>query len=130
MEKDTAWKLPEWVTARRPRDDAAPTRRLRDEARWAIPYRLKLDTLVRAGLRCAYCGGQGGMRTAPDGRGWHVDHHIPLSRGGPIYDAVFSVVCGPCNSTKGSKTLDELRAWLLAAEETPHRLLMRAVLCG
>jgi 5-methylcytosine-specific restriction endonuclease McrA len=134
MAQDTGWKLPDWVTARGPREKPSGVRaeqeRRRADARWAIPYRLRWEAMVANDLRCAYCAGQGDKFLAPDGRPWHVDHHIPLSRGGPVYDAEFSVVCGRCNNTKRTRTLEELREWLLVCDETPHRLAMRAVLCG
>jgi hypothetical protein len=53
----------------------------------------------RDGAVCQYCGSK-----APDG---HVDHIIPLSRGGT--DSVDNLLwsCAFCNISKGAKSLDE-----------------------
>jgi 5-methylcytosine-specific restriction endonuclease McrA len=104
--------------------------RAKDQARAAVPYRDRWAALVAANLRCAYCAGQGDKFLGPDGRHWHADHRTPWSRGGALGPENVSMVCGRCNSTKGSKTVDELIEWLRTCDETPHRLAMRAVLCG
>ena len=49
--------------------------------------------------RCSYCGATGVRMT--------VDHVVPLSRGGGNEPANLVAACRPCNSSKGSKTLEE-----------------------
>jgi len=54
-------------------------------------------------MLCAYCGKQGDELVGPDGKLWHMDHIMPLSRGGK--DCVTNIVkaCAWCNLSKGSK---------------------------
>ena len=61
---------------------------------------------VRAMLRdqgavCAYC-------MAPLDGGYHVDHMIPLSRGGRNDWTNLAITCGACNLSKGTMTVEEL----------------------
>lgn len=65
--------------------------------------------------RCAYCGGNGG--------GIHMDHVIPLSRGGRHAIGNVLPACQGCNLSKGAKLVAEWKrdetAWLQAAK--PHQ---------
>lgn len=56
------------------------------------------------GRRCAYCGGPFE----------HVDHVIPISRGGSNWPANLRPACQPCNRSKWNKLLSE---W----EGPPHK---------
>jgi len=42
---------------------------------------------------------------------FHVDHKIPLSRGGSNWPANLQLLCEPCNKSKGKKTMEEWLAW-------------------
>jgi 5-methylcytosine-specific restriction endonuclease McrA len=53
--------------------------------------------LRRWRYRCAYC----------DGRASHLDHVVPLSRGGTDTEANIVPACASCNLSKGAKTLAE-----------------------
>ncbi|MFE4367961.1 MULTISPECIES: HNH endonuclease [unclassified Streptomyces] len=50
--------------------------------------------------RCAYC---------PDGRAEHLDHVVPLSKGGTDTADNMVPACAKCNLSKGAKTLMEWR---------------------
>lgn len=50
---------------------------------------------------CAYCG-----TPIPAGRG-HVDHVVPLSRGGGNGPDNLALSCSHCNQSKGAKTPEE-----------------------
>lgn len=49
---------------------------------------------------CAYC-------SVELGDSWHVDHMMPLSRGGTDDPVNLALACAPCNLSKGSKTVEE-----------------------
>lgn len=49
---------------------------------------------------CAYCGSKDNM---------HLDHKVPLSRGGPHEEANLQWLCGQCNVRKGRLTDKEYR---------------------
>jgi 5-methylcytosine-specific restriction endonuclease McrA len=49
---------------------------------------------------CAYCG-------KPVNDNYHVDHVIPISRGGTNYPENLAIACPFCNDSKGSKLLSE-----------------------
>lgn len=92
--------------------EAGYRRRMADRERQALrrstmdrPWH-KLVSLVysRDGRVCAYCGGTEDP--------FHIDHIIPVSRGGGSGLDNLAVACIACNLSKGSKTPDEWRkAW-------------------
>jgi 5-methylcytosine-specific restriction endonuclease McrA len=54
--------------------------------------------------RCAYC------RISFVGRDSHVDHIVPIVRGGSNHRSNLQILCAPCNRSKGSKDpLDFMR---------------------
>jgi hypothetical protein len=53
--------------------------------------------------RCDYCGRRVTSRTG------HVDHKLPVCRGGTDDPANLVTACGPCNQRKGSRTALEFR---------------------
>ena len=65
---------------------------------------------------------QGGICVAPfcNAAASTIDHKHPLSRGGSNWPVNLQLMCGPCNSSKGTKTMDE---WLLTLAPT-NRLAM------
>jgi 5-methylcytosine-specific restriction endonuclease McrA len=56
--------------------------------------------------RCVYCGCDGKMT---------ADHAIPLSRGGSNYISNIVPACKSCNSSKGTRTVEEFLSWRVAA---------------
>jgi 5-methylcytosine-specific restriction endonuclease McrA len=48
-------------------------------------------------FKCCYCGEQATC----------LDHVFPISRGGPDIASNLVASCGPCNSSKGSKLINE-----------------------
>lgn len=56
------------------------------------------DLCERYGNKCLSCG-------RPDAK-LTQDHVIPLSMGGTNYISNIQPLCGPCNSSKGAKTID------------------------
>jgi 5-methylcytosine-specific restriction endonuclease McrA len=62
-------------------------------------HHLKTST----GVKCAYCG------VVIFGKAVHIDHEIPLSRGGKHEISNLRPACKPCNSSKHNKMLHEWR---------------------
>jgi 5-methylcytosine-specific restriction endonuclease McrA len=68
-------------------------------------------------MNCFYCGCKLEQIYFPgDGRGmvgnWVRDHQMPCSRGGSNAHSNLVDCCMPCNSRKGTKTVEEYRSWL------------------
>ena len=59
---------------------------------------LRYDVLKRDGFRCQICG-----RTAQDGVKLHVDHIIPVSKGGKTEMNNLRTLCSDCNKGKKDK---------------------------
>jgi 5-methylcytosine-specific restriction endonuclease McrA len=55
---------------------------------------------VRQGAVCAAC-------PTDLSDGYHVDHKQPLTRGGSNWSTNLQLLCGPCNMSKGAKTMEE-----------------------
>lgn len=72
---------------------------------WRIPEKQWLDlrdkVIARDGYVCAYCLSEEGP--------FSIDHIWPVSRGGSHELTNMTVACTHCNSSKGSKTLEEWR---------------------
>lgn len=69
------------------------------QAEWRAIRRAVIE---RDGPACAYCG------ALPDVP--HIDHVVPLASGGTNSLDNLTVACGPCNKSKGAKSVAE---WLL-----------------
>lgn len=62
----------------------------------------RLEILARDGEVCRYCGQTEGP--------FHIDHIVPVSRGGSNRDDNLCVACAPCNLSKSAKTCKEWSA--------------------
>ena len=62
---------------------------------WAI---MKAAVFDRDGEKCTYCGDESGP--------FHLDHVVPLSRGGGNIYGNLVVACAKCNVAKGDKLLE------------------------
>lgn len=94
-----------WVEANRERARETVRRRrarLRLVAAFAIAERDIRRMLVRQGGRCAYC-------QAELGESYHVDHVVPVSRGGSNSIGNLAAACPPCNVSKSNWLLSEWR---------------------
>lgn len=64
--------------------------------------------------RCHWCG-------EPVGNQYHVDHVIPLSRGGTNYPSNIVIACPPCNLSRNNKLPDEWEGRSAAKTEGRYR---------
>lgn len=94
-------KNPDKTRAQRFRD-----RSRREQARGFASAAQILERVHFYGDRCAYC----------DGAFEHVDHVIPLSRGGTNWPANLRPACRSCNTSKGARSLQD---FLIRGRLTP-----------
>ncbi len=65
--------------------------------REAIGSKLRYDILTRDGYRCVKCGAKGSDTRL------HIDHKIPVSRGGTNVPLNLQTLCERCNLGKGPR---------------------------
>lgn len=82
----------------------------------SVSKRQRFRVLVRDRFTCRYCG-----RSAPEVV-LHVDHVLPVCRGGTDDEANLVAACRDCNSSKSGKLLPDV----VAATERRRRSLARA----
>lgn len=66
------------------------------------------------GNHCVYCGG----------KAQHVDHMIPVSRGGTNWPSNLVPACHSCNSRKARKTFKEYKVWLASRPVVLQRIVL------
>lgn len=77
-------------------------RRMANDAEHAkVTRALRYDVLRRDGFKCVRCG-----RGREDGVKLHVDHIVPVSRGGKSTMDNLQTLCEDCNCGKGNKYLE------------------------
>ena len=70
--------------------------------RGAVSKSTRYKILVRDGFKCRYCG------SSPlDGARLHVDHIVPVSRGGSNDEGNLCAACSDCNHGKGNRFCEE-----------------------
>lgn len=78
------------------RKDSETERRKRERAK--VTPKLRYKVMQRDGFRCVRCGA-----SAADGAKLHVDHIIPVSRGGKTEMSNLQTLCETCNLGKGAE---------------------------
>lgn len=86
---------------------------VRQRAKNLLEGGARIDLVRAAGMACTYCKRVGELMLDPDGVKWHMDHVIPLSRGGSPELHNVAVACARCNMAKGNRTLEQ---WLADAD--------------
>ena len=77
-------------------------RRMANDAEHAkVTRAMRYDVLRRDGFHCVRCG-----RGREDGVKLHVDHVIPVSRGGKSVMDNLQTLCEDCNCGKGNKYVE------------------------
>lgn len=76
-----------------------------------ISKRLRFEVLNRDGFRCQYCG------ASADEAGLHIDHIIPVARGGTNAKWNLLTACQPCNSGKSDSEMNRVTVaeWMVTA---------------
>ncbi|MDD9727190.1 HNH endonuclease [Roseovarius sp. SK2] len=74
---------------------------LTDKPSRHIPIAVRAEVFARDGEMCVYCGCEEGP--------FHLDHVMPLSRGGASDADNLVVACKPCNYDKRARTPEEWR---------------------
>lgn len=69
----------------------------------SIPSSLRRRVMNRSKCRCEYCGRKGEDGKDPDGQSWHIDHVVPVTRGGPTRTDNLVLACNHCNISKGNR---------------------------
>lgn len=72
--------------------------------RGSISSTLRTHILERDELTCGYCKGRGTKHADPDNRPWHIDHILPVSRGGQTIPGNLILACSSCNLSKHDAT--------------------------
>lgn len=77
-------------------------RRMANDAEHAkVTRAMRYDVLRRDGFHCVRCG-----RGREDGVKLHVDHMVPVSRGGKSVMDNLQTLCEDCNCGKGNKYVE------------------------
>ena len=77
-------------------------RRMANDAEHAkVTRAMRYDVLRRDNFHCVRCG-----RGREDGVKLHVDHIVPVSRGGKLVMSNLQTLCEDCNCGKGNRYLE------------------------
>ena len=60
---------------------------------------LRKEIMKRDHYTCQMCG-----KFMPDEVGLHIDHIVPIAKGGKTVPSNLQVLCSKCNGAKGAKT--------------------------
>jgi hypothetical protein len=100
--RDLAWGFVELRAgldeARRQRAAKSTSEYLRRRERSLLTPKLRTDILRRDGSRCRICGA-----SADTGAALHVDHIVPISRGGRTEPSNLQTLCQSCNLGKSNR---------------------------
>jgi len=72
-----------------------------------ISFTKRKRVYAKTNSRCGYCGIEVSVYEDP------VDHIVPRSLGGNNSDENLMACCHQCNASKGNRSLEEFRLWLV-----------------
>lgn len=81
---------------------ANPRRKRRPGSRF-VSKSLREAVKARCGYQCSYCARGGTVEKDPDGEAWHIEHVVPVERGGPTHAENLTLACRRCNLAKGTR---------------------------
>lgn len=70
--------------------------------RGRIPGRTRRNITKRCANTCQFCARPGTTEKDPDGEAWHIEHVIPVNKGGPTRADNLTLACSSCNLRKGT----------------------------
>jgi len=79
--------------------------------RGKLSEKMKREIKKRDHYTCQICGAS--QLVNPNLK-LHIDHKIPIARGGKTEESNLWVLCEHCNTSKGKKTVEEFLDWRLA----------------
>lgn len=100
-------RLDRWWRKQLDYRNAARSRRRARLRHAQVEHFTRAEILNRDGRVCYLCG-----RTGLKDSEIHLDHIVPISRGGDHTRINVAIACAPCNIRKASMTLVEYRAFL------------------
>ena len=71
------------------------------EKRTGVRPRLRFEVLKRDGFRCQYCGAE------PAKKDLHIDHILPVAKGGGDEIENLTTACADCNLGKGARAITD-----------------------
>lgn len=80
--------------------DGEQAARIAPVFRTPVPKRLRFKIMRRDGYKCRLCG-----MAADDGVKLHIDHIVPVAKGGKTKETNLWTLCQPCNSGKSDSDL-------------------------
>ena len=83
-------------------NEEKPRRKRRPFSRF-VSKSLRRLVIERCGHQCSYCRRQGTAGRDPDGEAWHIEHVVPVERGGPTHVENLTLACRCCNLKKGTR---------------------------
>lgn len=84
--------------SRRTSQEQGAGRAANDAEHAKVTRQMRYEVLRRDGFKCVKCG-----RSAKDGVRLHVDHIVPVSRGGKSVMNNLQTLCEDCNCGKGNR---------------------------
>ena len=76
----------------------------------------KAREILESVTECSYCGRAGDRDIGPDGKKWHIDHIIPISKSGTNELDNLCKACATCNTKKGDRLVAVIEGALTAQD--------------
>ena len=76
----------------------------------------KAREILGSVTECSYCGRAGDRDIGPDGKKWHIDHIIPISKSGTNELDNLCKACATCNTKKGDRLVAVMEGALTAQD--------------